>query len=277
MQLQIETSSVCNAKCVFCIYPQMPVMTRPRGFMEPAVFRRVIDQAADFPLVDIITLTGLGESLLDPYLESRLEYIRTKTPFKALEVNLFTNGHTLTLERAQALHEAGLSALWVSLNATNPISRREIVGFDDYDQVVSEIHRIHEKLPSLKCIVKAVVGKDLMEPGESALFEEQWGGRSDFGGNAFLHLEGNWAGETWKMRVPPHGPCWRLFNQIMVLVDGKVTICCFDGLGKIILGDTSTSTLREIMTTSETYKEYRKAHVERGRASLPLCGQCTAI
>lgn len=273
MQLQIENSGVCNARCVFCPYP---AHLRPRGFMEKYLFQSIIDQAAGIGAIDHITLTGLGEPLLDPQILDRIAYVRRNKQFRAVPIDVYTNGFQLSVEKAQALSAAGLTTLYVSLNAVDSRRREAIMGLKDYDALETVLHEIIAKVPTLRTIVKAVVAKDLFESTDSETFETLWGGRWDFGGNAFLHLEGNWAGACSNVRVPPTSPCVRLFNQIMILWDGRVSLCCFDGKGEKTFGDLNLTPLVEVLANPE-FVRYRRAHIEGRRPDLLLCGNCTAI
>lgn len=274
MQLQIECTNVCNADCVFCPYTKM---TRAKGTMDLALFRRIVDDAATIPQIDRITITGLGEPLLDRHLPERIRYIRTKMPNVLLDV--YTNGSFLRPALTDQLIDAGLTVLYVSLNAVNAEKRQAVMKLGDYDQVVEYIHYAQAAgAGKMQVIVKSVVAKDLMEASESTFFVQIW--RGEYGnspnGAAFQHLEGNWAGDMWPMRVQMTQPCDRALNQIMILQDGRVSLCCFDADGREILGDLTTQSIRDVFN-GEKATGIRLAHVEGRRQSLPLCAGCTGI
>ena len=270
MQLQIENTSICNAACVFCPYP---TMKREHGTMGMGLFHKIIDEAVTIPAIDLYTLTGLGEPMLDPHLYERIEYIRSK--LQSVPISMFTNGSRLTPDHIDKLSKSGITTVYVSLNAVNPKQREETMRLKDYDRVVAGIkHAI--KHGDFETVVKGIVSKDLMEVGDSETFMETWGGPTSEGGRAFLHLEGNWAGATWPVRVLPQNACGRALSQIMVLQDGRVSLCCFDGEGEVVFGDLNDQTIRDIYA-SQPYLDYRVAHVEGRRGELKLCATCTAI
>ena len=274
LQLQLETCNICNADCVFCSYSQM---TRPKGTMDLGLYRRLIDEVVTLPLIERVTLTGLGETLLDRYLIERIRYAKRRLP-KSVAVDLYTNGSYLRRPMTDALIAAGLDVLYVSLNAVTREKRREIMRVDDYDEVVRYIdYAVAAGMGKMQVIVKAIASKDLMENGEHERFQEQWGGDWQQGGGAYLHLEGNWAGAMGQaMRTKPVTACNRALTQIMVLWDGRVSLCCFDGFGEVILGDLNRQTIREVFN-GEQAAGIRRAHVEGRRQELPLCRTCTAI
>jgi hypothetical protein len=105
-----------------------------------------------------------------------------------------------------------------------------------------------------------------------------FGGPTEMGGDAFLTLEGNWAGAVWKLRTKAvlTQACSRALGQIMVLQDGRVSLCCFDGDGREILGDLNHQTIREVFN-GERATAIRLAHSEGRRNEISLCAGCTGI
>lgn len=275
LQLQIETCNVCQADCVFCPYSKMQ---RPKGTMDLGLFKRIVDEAATTPAIEALTLTGLGETLLDRHLLARIQYARRVMP-AGVQIDLYTNGNLLRPTLTDALIAAGLDVLYISLNAVSAEKRREVMALDDFDQVVGYTQYAIAATKGTRCrvVVKGIASKDLMEVGEHTQFQDAWGGDWEKGGAAFLHLEGNWAGSIGQaMRTKPRGACQRALGQIMVLWDGRVSLCCFDAEGAVILGDLNTQTLREIYG-GQPALGIREAHVGGRRGELALCGTCTAI
>lgn len=272
IQLQIETINICNAKCVFCPYTSME---RAKGTMSLDLFKKITDEAKDIPIIDHFTLTGLGETLLDKHLFERLRYVRKQMP--GILLDLYTNGTYLSEEKIQQMIDAGLSVLYISLNAANPEKRKEVMKLNDFEHVRKMSHRAIEMAEGkMKVYVKAVGSKDLMEHDDSTMFLEEWNGAYQEGGNAFIHLEGNWGGAMYPMRTTPTKPCARALNQFMVLWDGRVSLCCFDGEGDVVLGDLNKQTIREIYN-GQPALGIREAHIEGRRGELKLCATCTDI
>jgi hypothetical protein len=255
-------------------------MTRAKGTMPMPLYRKIVDEAATIPVIEKLTLTGLGETLLDRFLVERVFYARSVFP-PGVTIDLYTNGTFLRPKLTDALIAAGLNVIYVSLNATNREKRREIMQVDDFDDVVSYTKYALDATKGTRCrvIVKGIASKDLMEVGEHEQFQEMWGGDWDKGGNSYIHLEGSWAGSSrtlQMLRTKPRNACHRALGQIMVLWDGRVSLCCFDGNGDVILGDLNYQTLREVYE-SPTYVGIRLAHAEGRRQEIPICANCTSI
>ena len=273
MQLQLENINVCNARCVFCPYTKME---RKHTRMPMDLHRSIVDQAASIPLIDHITVTGLGEPLLDPELVEKIAYTR-KAVGKNVYLDVYTNGHLLTADLARQLSKAGLTLLYISMNAIDPLKRKEIMGLDDYQEVENAIREsIHAVWGQMRISVKAVVEKDLFEGDEADRFVSHWGGRYQDGGHAFMHLEGNWAGKNYKVRTTQKEACSRALTSIMVLSDGRVCLCCQDYEGEVIFGDLNNESLRDIYK-SDPYVAMRMAHSQGRRSELALCKDCTMV
>jgi len=250
-------------------------MQRPKGQMRMDLFHRIIDDATEIPRIDHVCLTGLGETLLDPNLVERLRYVRTKMPAALLD--LYTNGTFLRPKRTDQILDAGVTAIYISLNAVSAEKRQAVMGLDDFDTVIEQIeYAIRAAEGRAKVYVKAVGAKDLIEKPEVEAFLQRWGGSYTDGGHAFVHLEGNWAGKLWPIRIKATTPCDRALDQIMVLWDGRVTGCCHMGEGEMIFGDLQTQTIREVYNSPD-YVAFREAHAQGRRESIPTCAGCTSI
>jgi len=242
------------------------------------LYRKIVDEAATLPLVELLTLTGLGETLQDRFLVERIRYARRALP-PGVAIDLYTAGGLLRPRLTDQLIEAGLNVLYISLNAATREKRAEIMGVDDFDAVVEQAKYALAASAGtrLKVIIKGIASKDLMEVGEHEDFLRAWGGRTEEGGAAFLHLEGNWAGRIGApMRTHPTRACHRALSQIMVLWDGRVATCCFDGHGEQIFGDLTTQTIREVYNGPPAVA-FREAHATGRRQEIPICAGCSAI
>jgi MoaA/NifB/PqqE/SkfB family radical SAM enzyme len=264
IQLQIETINVCNAACVFCPYP---VMKRPKGTMSEDLFRKIIDEAVDIAPITELSFQGLGEPTLDPNIVERIRYAKKSKP--AWITTMYTNGTRLETVGPK-LEPAGLNILYVSVNASNPQGRHQVMRLNDYDKVVKEVGFLKDRSKFMKVIPKGVVNMDIFAGREVDAFRERWGVEG------FLHMEGNWAGLMGPVRREKTGACNRALGQIMILWDGRVSLCCFDGEGEVIFGDLNHQSLREVYADPE-YVRYREAHATGSRQGLKLCSTCTEI
>ena len=80
--LYIETTNLCNARCVFCYYPKVHG-TMPVKYMDMDLFRKIVDEFVEMG-GDTISLTPtIADPLVDKMIDERLRYIDS-TPIKKL-------------------------------------------------------------------------------------------------------------------------------------------------------------------------------------------------
>jgi MoaA/NifB/PqqE/SkfB family radical SAM enzyme len=107
--LQVEVTSACNLRCAMCLVRYRPPVNKVDGAMDPALLRRLLDELPD---LNRLTLQGLGEPLLHPQLLELITYAHGR----GIMVGFNTNATLLTRPKADALVEAGLDWLHVSLD-----------------------------------------------------------------------------------------------------------------------------------------------------------------
>jgi len=262
-QLQIETIAACNAKCVFCTYP---TMKRQRGRMSTELYTKILNDAQDIPFIDRISLQGLGEPLMDKDIVQRV--YQARQAFPEADISIYTNGSLLTPEMTSRLKGAGLSLLVVSLTGVNSAQRVAAMGLTDFERTVENAETASKMMPTK---VKLVYSRDLVDPGHDVEFLNKWGS------NAMITYEGNWAGESYKFRGAPHTkPCHRALDQIMVLWDGTLALCCFDGEGTVTYGNVGDTPLRQLWEHPERQR-VKQLHQEGRRSEVPICRGCTGI
>jgi radical SAM protein with 4Fe4S-binding SPASM domain len=107
--LQVEITAACNLRCTMCLVSYRPPVNKLAGAMTPALFGRVLDEV---PTLRRLTMQGLGEPLLSPYL---LDQVRAAKA-RGLAVGFNSNATLLTRRRADDLVAARLDWLHVSLD-----------------------------------------------------------------------------------------------------------------------------------------------------------------
>ena len=108
-ELQLEVTSACNLRCAMCLVSYRPPVNKLAGAMSRELYGRILAQV---PGLRRLTLQGLGEPLLSPYL---LEMVRAAKA-AGVAVGFNSNATLLTRRRADELVAAGLDWLHVSLD-----------------------------------------------------------------------------------------------------------------------------------------------------------------
>ena len=131
--LRISVTDRCNLRCTYCMPEEVVFMDRAEllTFEEIAHFVRVA-----VPLgIDKVRLTG-GEPLMRRDLPKLVALLAAIPGVK--DIGLTTNG-ILLAEHAQALYDAGLRRINVSLDTLNPDRFRQLARRDGLDRVLEGI------------------------------------------------------------------------------------------------------------------------------------------
>jgi len=276
IELQIETSTACSARCHFCPHPDI-VGNSKKEVMSMEDFRSLIDQVAEIPQITDIKVVGLNEPMLDPHFVERIKYACEKLPGRSIYT--FTNGFGLTPAKFDSLKAAGMSCIIFSLNAINQEQHQKIMGMvGKFDNICSNIEYAIANKGDMKIEVHSVVNKDMFTTEDALAFYQRWG-HVALGGHGNCISEANWAGlnrdvKEWNSK--PNEACFRALSNIYVMCDGTVTPCCYDPTGVLAFGSLKEQTLREIYN-SERYVQFRWDHFQNEADKYDHCKGCNRI
>ncbi|MGN9891854.1 radical SAM/SPASM domain-containing protein [Micromonospora sp. L31] len=130
--LQLEVTSACNLRCVMCLVRYRPPVNKLAGAMRPELFHRLL---AELPALNRLTLQGLGEPLLSPYL---MEMVRAAVA-RGITVGFNTNATLLTRGRAEELVDSGVDWLHVSLDGAGAGVYEAVREGADFARVVANL------------------------------------------------------------------------------------------------------------------------------------------
>lgn len=260
--VQIESTNICNAKCVFCPRDEMH---RRQGIMSFDLFRKIVDECAELGITHI-RVHNYGEPFVDRKLVEKVRYAKQQG---IREVGMISNGSLITEPVARGMIDAGLDAINISVDA----SGREVfestrIGLK-YDKVIANIERlVRLRAESGKRRPKLILS--FVRQNNSAdeqAFIEHWRAIADKIHITDLH---NWAG-TLHTQSDVNYPCYRPWLTFTVLWDGRVSLCCADFDGRTVLGDLNTQSIAEIWN-AEPYRAVRRLHLESGGPDI--CRSC---
>ena len=130
--LQIEITSACNLRCTMCLVRYRPPVNKLAGAMTPALFHRIV---TGLPGLRRLTLQGLGEPLLSPYLLDQVRLAKSR----GITVGFNSNATLLTRARAAELVEVGLDWLHISLDGASAATFQGIRDGADFERVVGNL------------------------------------------------------------------------------------------------------------------------------------------
>src|SRR6202167_3013211 len=128
--LYLETTNRCNLLCTTC--PRTFEELEPEADMSWELFTSIINQ---YPKIARVVLHGVGEPMLVKGLPRMIRYLKERNVY----VLFNTNGTLLTKANGQALIDAGLDELRVSLDAAESSVFQMVRGKDMFDRIVANV------------------------------------------------------------------------------------------------------------------------------------------
>ena len=277
-ELTIEVTNICNANCVFCGYQYQQ---RRKGVMPFALFKQVID---DYTALGggMIELTPVvGDALVDQGLEEKVRYARSQPQIG--KISFITNGILLQRPRFEALVEAGVTHIAISISGLNQEEYERVYRVKAYPTVIANLVAIAGSRYFHRVKFELGIRSDTLRAWRHSpdLARLQALGYANFGNTALLD---NWSGRIATAALPGSmmvrpprpktKPCWMLYNSTTVLADGRMTACgCrdLDGTSELALGSIATQSL------DAPWKDGRmEALRQRFRAGNPpdVCRDC---
>jgi radical SAM protein with 4Fe4S-binding SPASM domain len=271
--LQIEPTSICNYRCLFC-YQVDEEFTRKAsgmmGMMSFDLFKRIIDQTEG--QCEAVTLASRGEPLICPDIEAMLRYMSGK--FLALKLN--TNAWFLDEKLCHAILESGINTVVFSADAASEPAYSKLRVNGNLDRVhanIKRFHSIHERdYPKSRTITR-VSGVKVSGTDELENMKEFWGELVDQ--VAFVKYN-PWENSYDKSINDISEPCSDLWRRMFVWWDGKINPCDVDFKSHLCVGNASSQDLGSLWQ-SEKYMVLRESHIAKKRSHCEPCNRCTLV
>jgi MoaA/NifB/PqqE/SkfB family radical SAM enzyme len=254
LSANLEVTSRCNLRCTFCPTGNGS-LRRPARHMEPDLFRRALEGAAR---LEFALLFQWGEPLLHPAFFDLARAARAR----GTRTLVTTNGTLLDDRRVRALLDAGIDRVTVSVDGDEETHRRvRGIPLSATRDAVRRLVAARDASGAPTAVDVSMVVAPETERAAQA-FRAAWRGLVDRVQAIPLLVRGV---RRTRCREP-----WR--GGLVVLADGRVTVCCVDHDGDLAVGDARTQTLAEIWN-GEPMRRLRRAHATG--ALPPLCAGCT--
>lgn len=271
--VKIELTSRCNFACGFCAHR----MRTDKLNMEWDFYTRITQEMRDCGVQEL-GLFYIGESLLCDFLPDAIRHAK-KIGFPY--VFLTTNGSLMSEVKADAIMNAGLDSLKFSYNNSDPIQFRYITGmapsvFETIKENIKNTFKIRSKNGYKTKIYASSIMYDGAQQAKMVaavhqiqpyVDEHYWLPLYSFGAQAtekerelgYKPTPGN-QGRIGALRRPL--PCWAVFKEGHICVDGKLSACCFDIGERWIMGDLKTTPFMQAWN-SDKFMELRAAHLRQ--------------
>jgi radical SAM protein with 4Fe4S-binding SPASM domain len=285
-KLSIETTNICNAKCVFCANPLMQRRKEPLAWEK---FTKAVDEFAAMGGTDIDFNVTIGDPLLDPKLLERARYVRRYPQFSGL-------GFVTTL---QWLHrfdldeflDAGFTWLGVSITLSGRETYQAFFGVDKYDQTLLNLRNLIDASDRRgRPISIGLAIKPTDEPVQNVIDHPDFkliNSLVDQDLETDVRAQGfyvdDWIGAV---TLPPYlkkrplyprafRPCRLLYSGLMLYSNGKVGACAcrdFEASSELILGNVQQESIESMWKGDKLASLRRDWHL---RNNVPdICKSC---
>lgn len=275
LHLDFELNGSCNMRCPMCTYalPETKNQTKS-SWMSLDRFREIIADAVPRGL-KAIGLNGVNEPLLRPDLH---EFVRTAKDLGVLDIMFHTNGMLLTDKVSKQLIEAGLTKLFVSIDAATQKTYDSIRVGGNLETVRKNIHHFLDRrraspLPVLGvCFVRMKVNQHELDD-----FIAEWSPLVDFFAiQEYMNPEPD---QLEDLSTPDHEPpttfrCPQPFQRMRVSWNGSVRPCCSFYGDQMSVGQSSTP-LHQIWTSAKM-QSIRDLHREGRWQDHAVCRACVS-
>jgi len=252
--VNIEITNHCNIKCKMC--PVSGKMQRQKGFMSFSLFKKIIDEN---PQIEFILPFQWGEPLLHKDIFEMVKY----AALKGIRVMLTSNGTLLNAEICNKIIDSGLLRITFSVDGVgDTYTRIRGVEYSALKNNILLLKKIRdERKSSLKIDISMVVFEDTEQQVER-LFSE-------------------WKPLVDRVQVIPvftqierKTKCRELWRGIVVVLwDGRVTVCCADYDGSMIYGDANEERLIDIWNGQQMRKLRREHRQGKFSGACKNCGE----
>lgn len=144
--LQIESTSLCNAKCIMCSHNYKDMAEGDHlTFDKRKYFEGIL------PYVETVMLHGVGEPFLNPNIVEWIEF------YKSFGVHLstFTNMSVMTPEIKKAIGE-NFTSLHISCDGCTKETFEHIRGNLKFERFIENVKKLHKEYPELKLSMHTV-------------------------------------------------------------------------------------------------------------------------
>jgi len=272
--LQIEPTSICNFRCVFCYQTDAEFTAKKNGHMGSMsldLFKKIVDMAEG--RVEAVTLASRGEPTVCRDLGAMLAYARGK--FLALKLN--TNASLLTETLCHDILSAEPQTVVFSADAASEpeYSRLRVGGTLEKTlknvRLFQDVRRKH--YPKTRTITR-VSGVKVDQASSLEDMERAWGDYVDQ--VAFV------AYNPWEdaYHAAPNGietACSDLWRRLFVWWDGLANPCDVDFKSTMSMGRVQDAkSLRDLWRTPQ-YESLRRDHLNKKRSAHSPCAGCVVV
>jgi radical SAM protein with 4Fe4S-binding SPASM domain len=271
---QVELTNVCPMRCGFCPRGIPNRVTRPTGYMDLALFERLLEQLpAGQARYRWMEMHHLGESLLHPRVVEFFEAAARR----GVPTELSANPSLLSPELSTRLLRTGIKRFVLAVDGVDDATMAAVRGprarYGEAERNVEALLREAASLDSPPMVVLQMLTLHRNRHQRHA-FLARWGRTGFPFVRAYVKpLEGPDPDLDPSEGSQQSYLCTYPWRSVVVLWDGRVVPCCHDADARYVLGDLRTQTLEEIWQGPQA-QLLRASHRMGAFAPGHLCAGC---
>ncbi len=271
--VQIEPSSICNYRCVFCYQVDEAFTDKSSGMMGSMsleMFKSLIDRLEG--RCEAVTLASRGEPLICPDIEAMLDYAGGK--FLALKIN--TNAWFLDEAKCHAILRADVGSLVFSADAVSEPAYSQLRVNGNLERVYKNIRRFREirarHYPKSRVITR-VSGVRYPKADSLQAMKTFWAEMVD---QVALVEYNPWENIYERPANDISEACSDLWRRLFIWWDGTANPCDSDYKSTLKMAQSEAPDVREIWR-SEAYEALRRDHLVGARKNRTPCNSCQTV
>jgi MoaA/NifB/PqqE/SkfB family radical SAM enzyme len=281
--LYVQISNHCNLRCAMCGHKNA---IKDDAHMDPALFRRILDEAQSNNVENLMFASAFGESLLHP---QAMEFLQAAKG-RGFKVLVATNGNFLDTVQIERLAALKLDCIQYSFFGYDKASYEKTYIGGNFEKASENLRLLKAAIANAgggtRLLVNGINIKDdhvRMEKTRAFLL-----GLGVEQSEIRLSMPNNFAGRISpgdfsskieaksfkKVDKLPRYVCPQLLSTPGVMADGRVTACgCLDNNGSLAIGDIRTNSFAEIRL-GERYQAMISAFLNDDVSEFPMCAKC---
>lgn len=278
----------CNFTCKYChfsIEKQERCFVTDKVAMDYNLYKKCINEIKTFPdKIRTLRFVGMGEPLLHKDIAKMIAYAKQMNVADRIE--LLTNGSLLNHELSNAIIEAGLDRIVISLQGTNSQKYKDVSQIElDFDEFVGNIRYFFQHKQKTHMYLK-IVDVALEDEKDKELFFEVFGDICDSIGieiavpifpgvdyNAELEKQSNIT--QFGIEIANATVCPQPFFSLQINPDGKV-VGCYSVTYPEILGDCNHESITDIWNGAK-YNSFRRRMLDGMNTVCDVCRECNIM
>lgn len=283
----LDPCGCCNFRCSFCPINTVTENSEIRHtIMSMELFDKIIEDIKKFPEpVKVVELYAFGEPLLNKHIVKMVK--RLKGCGKVERVRMTTNASLLTKEMGQALVDAGLDYMKISLESLHEEDYINNCGYEiNLYELTDNIRFMYEyALSKAKGDRRTEIGvkifSNVLRDRDKESFLEKYTPISDY---AWIETAYNlWSEfdsykspndcekeDSFTDRFAGRDICSFPFTHMLICSNGDIGLCCYDWNHKTVYANAEDISIAEAWN-SEMLRDIRIKILDK---ELPFCRDC---